>query len=247
MTDEKRVTSDTGGQKGQKTARFDLIDSGFLWELSRVCGLGAQKYTDDNWRNGYDWGLSYGALQRHLHQFLMGEDLDDELKTHHMANVAWHAMVLYVFSTSPRYRRFDTRRWPKNLVPECIGPGPPKMPWVPYDPEPPKGFREIREELDSILAVANATAAIDVTPPPEAAHASTDAPPADAPPGVRFEKTELINGHSVQWKNQYTGYVDGQLLNGMEFWSKVDLLRKGFDTPDDMVAAIKKGQVCGTS
>lgn len=106
---EVRVTSETGGEKGQKLARFDLIDSRFLWELAKVCGIGARKYSDDNWRKGYEWGLSYGALQRHLHQFLQGESLDAECGTHHMAHVAWHGMVLFVFSTRDSYNRFDTR------------------------------------------------------------------------------------------------------------------------------------------
>jgi len=69
---EERITSDTGGSKGMKIARFGLIDSRFIWELARVCGLGAKKYGDHNWRNGYDWTLTVDALQRHLHQFLMG-------------------------------------------------------------------------------------------------------------------------------------------------------------------------------
>lgn len=106
---ETRITSETGGQKGQKLARFDLVDSKFLWELAEVCGKGALKYSDDNWRKGYDWKLSYGALQRHLHQFLQGELRDSELDTHHLANVAWHAMVLYVYSTQAQYKKFDTR------------------------------------------------------------------------------------------------------------------------------------------
>jgi hypothetical protein len=109
MPGEVRITSDTGGQKGQKLARFDLIDSRFLWELAEVCGKGAAKYDDENWRRGYDWKLSYGALQRHLHQFLTGEACDAELGTHHLANVAWHAMVLYVFSTQSCYAKFDSR------------------------------------------------------------------------------------------------------------------------------------------
>lgn len=109
FTTERRVTSSTGGQKGQKSARFDLIDSDFLWQLAEVCGMGAEKYDDENWRKGYPWGLSYGALQRHLHQFLQGEDVDAESGRSHLAHAAWHCMVLLAFSRDRQYASFDTR------------------------------------------------------------------------------------------------------------------------------------------
>jgi hypothetical protein len=107
---EVRITSDTGGQKGQKLARFDLLDSKFLWELAEVCGKGAIKYEEDqNWRRGYPWSLTIAALNRHLHQFLQGEDYDQELGTHHLSNCAWHLQALYVFATNEKYQRFDDR------------------------------------------------------------------------------------------------------------------------------------------
>lgn len=86
----------TGGQKAQKLARFDLIPSEPLWELAEVYGRGAQKYADDNWRKGYRWRLSIGALQRHLHSWLMGEQRD-ELGNHHLAQVAWHCFTLMIY------------------------------------------------------------------------------------------------------------------------------------------------------
>jgi len=106
------VTSDTGGKKGTKSARFDLIDQRFLWALAEVCGFGAGIYGDNNWRRGYDWSLSYAALMRHLSAFLQGEDLDPDSGLPHVSHVAWHAMVLFVFSSvekAEEYGRFDTR------------------------------------------------------------------------------------------------------------------------------------------
>ena len=94
---ETRITDPkTGGQKGQKLARFDLIPSEPLWELAEVYGRGARKYADDNWRKGYSWRLSFGALCRHLHAWWMGEKRD-ELGNHHLAQVAWHAFTLFTF------------------------------------------------------------------------------------------------------------------------------------------------------
>lgn len=117
---EERITSSTGGQKGQKLARFGLIDSRFLQELAIVCGKGAKKYSDDNWRKGYNWELSYSALQRHLHLFLQGENLDEESKLSHLAHAAWHCMVLYVFSGDSRYADFDTRALPPGYADDAV-------------------------------------------------------------------------------------------------------------------------------
>jgi len=111
---EVRKTSSTGGQKGQKDARFDLIDSWAMWALALVCGMGAKKYDDDNWRKGYSWRLSYGALQRHIHLFWQGEEIDTESNLHHLAHAMWHCMVLMVFSMNrDRYGKFDDRALPE--------------------------------------------------------------------------------------------------------------------------------------
>lgn len=109
MTTEIRKTSSTGGQKGQKPNRQDLIAVPFLEQLGLVCGMGAEKYDDDNWRKGYSWRLSYGALLRHLHAFWTGEDLDEESNLPHLAHAAWHCMVLYTFSSQSKYAEFDDR------------------------------------------------------------------------------------------------------------------------------------------
>lgn len=73
---EVRVTSSTGGQKGTKLARFELIPAGPLWQLAELYGKGAAKYEDRNWERGYAWSLSYGAAMRHMVKFWSGEDYD---------------------------------------------------------------------------------------------------------------------------------------------------------------------------
>jgi len=108
---EVRVTSSTGGAKGSKVARFDLIPTGPLWELAEHYGKGAIKYERvngmDNWRNGYDWHLSYAALQRHANAFWDGEDIDPETGSKHLIAVAWHAFTLVEFMKS--HPAFDDR------------------------------------------------------------------------------------------------------------------------------------------
>jgi hypothetical protein len=96
--EETRVTDDdTGGQKGSKLARFDLISVLAQVEEAKVYGRGAQKYEDNNWRRGYAWSLSYAALLRHLAAFWAGEDRDPETGLLHLAHARWHTGVLIEF------------------------------------------------------------------------------------------------------------------------------------------------------
>jgi len=92
---EVRITDAyTGGQKGTKLARYDLIPVAPLEELAKVYGAGARKYEDRNWERGYAWSLSYSALQRHLNAFWAGEDIDAETNRHHLGAVVFHAFAL---------------------------------------------------------------------------------------------------------------------------------------------------------
>jgi hypothetical protein len=113
--EEVRMTSATGGSKGSKRARFDLIPTGALIALAEHYGKGAEKYHPvngrDNWRNGYDWGLSYAAMQRHANAFWSGEDYDPETGSNHLTAVAWHAFTLFTFfNDSSLPSSFDTRQ-----------------------------------------------------------------------------------------------------------------------------------------
>lgn len=122
---EVRTTSSTGGQKGVKLARFDLIPVGPLTELAEHYGRGARKYASHQWRQGYEWSKSYAALSRHLNLFWAGFNYDvcsndpdgcsfvtdngepyepiepdtccNHTGSHHMVAVAWHAFLLLEF------------------------------------------------------------------------------------------------------------------------------------------------------
>lgn len=101
QTQEIRVIDEkTGGQKGSKLARFDLIPCQPLWLLAEHYGKGANKYSDDNWRKGYSWRLSFSALQRHLQQFWNGENIDDETGSQHLIAAAWHCFTMSYFLTN---------------------------------------------------------------------------------------------------------------------------------------------------
>lgn len=101
-TEVRSVDPDTGAEKGTKLARYDLIPVLPLKKLAEHYGKGAEKYADHNWRKGYDWSKSYAALQRHANEFWGGEDLDPELRSNHMAAVAFHAFTLLEYCETMR-------------------------------------------------------------------------------------------------------------------------------------------------
>lgn len=97
MSDEIRTVSATGGEKGRKNAELGSVDPLALLKLAEVSGFGARKYAAFNYLKGYDWSLSFNALQRHALAFWNGEDVDDESGLPHIAHAAWHALALVSF------------------------------------------------------------------------------------------------------------------------------------------------------
>jgi len=108
LAKEVRITSSTGGQKGKKLARYDLIPVQPLWDVAELYGYGASKYQEArNWERGYDWSLSYAALQRHANLFWSREDNDEETGLPHLAAVAFHALALMEYART--HPEFDNR------------------------------------------------------------------------------------------------------------------------------------------
>ena len=104
---EVRSISVTGGEKGVKPARFDLLPVGPLTVVAELYAAGAVKYDDHNWRKGYEWSKSYAALMRHITQFWDGEDHDQETGLPHVASVVFHAFSL--LEGMEHHRDFDDR------------------------------------------------------------------------------------------------------------------------------------------
>lgn len=97
MSETRVVDPKTGGEKGMKLARFDLIPGDALFVLAEHFGRGAAKYADRNWERGYAWSLSFAALQRHVWAWWQGEEVDAE-GFDHLTAAVWHAMVLLTMS-----------------------------------------------------------------------------------------------------------------------------------------------------
>lgn len=97
MTEEIRLVSETGGEKGQKASQLGSIDPLALLHLGEVSGFGAQKYAAFNYLKGYDWRLSVDAASRHMLAFWGGENRDPESGLLHPAHFAWHGLALTSF------------------------------------------------------------------------------------------------------------------------------------------------------
>ena len=66
MTETRIVDPVTGGEKGQKDVQLHCIPWEALEILGKVYTFGREKYADYNFRKGYNWSLSFDAMQRHL-------------------------------------------------------------------------------------------------------------------------------------------------------------------------------------
>jgi Domain of unknown function (DUF5664)/Domain of unknown function (DUF4406) len=92
------VDPKTGGAKGEKPERFDLLPWDVLAEDARLYARGAQKYDARNWEAGYAWHLSFAALMRHATAFWQRRQSNDPETGHHeLACVRFHAAALMRF------------------------------------------------------------------------------------------------------------------------------------------------------
>jgi hypothetical protein len=91
---EVRTVSSTGGEKGVKPQRYDLLPVPGLAAIAECFAFGAEKYADHNWRKRYEWGKSYAALMRHMTAFWNGETYDPESGLPHLSHAGFHILVL---------------------------------------------------------------------------------------------------------------------------------------------------------
>jgi hypothetical protein len=96
---ETRITDPTtGGQKGSKLPQFGALDPDALITVAEVAGFGASKYERLNYLRGFNWSLAYDALQRHIHEFWAGREIDEESGLPHTAHATWQCLCLLSFA-----------------------------------------------------------------------------------------------------------------------------------------------------
>ncbi|WMI33255.1 hypothetical protein SEA_SLIMJIMMY_76 [Mycobacterium phage SlimJimmy] len=99
-TGEVVHTSATGGQKAGNRVRMSLVPGRELLDVAELYGKGAEKYSAWNWAKGYDWSLSFDALNRHLWAWWDGEEFDNGeggTGLEHLTAVVFHALALMYF------------------------------------------------------------------------------------------------------------------------------------------------------
>lgn len=67
--------------------RMELIPVEAIEEIGKAFTFGATKYTDNNWRKGFEWERLRGSAMRHLLAWSKGEDLDPESGLSHLAHL----------------------------------------------------------------------------------------------------------------------------------------------------------------
>src|SRR4029450_11198503 len=77
----------------QGKPRWDLFPRSLLWVVD-VFTMGATKYGDYNWRKGMEWHRVFRARMAPAWKWWWGQKYDPEDGQHHLASVAWCAMVL---------------------------------------------------------------------------------------------------------------------------------------------------------
>jgi hypothetical protein len=75
-------------------ARLDLLDPIAIEGLAKVLQFGADRYSDNNWRNGLKWSRIIAALLRHTFAIMRGEDVDPDSGLLHADHVMCNAMFL---------------------------------------------------------------------------------------------------------------------------------------------------------
>ena len=78
--------------------RYDLVQWGAIDDLVKVLGMGAKKYSDDNWKQVEDAERRYmAAVYRHLSAYNQGEKVDPESGLSHLAHAMTSLMFLSTF------------------------------------------------------------------------------------------------------------------------------------------------------
>ena len=74
--------------------RISLLPLDILKGVSDVAGFGAKKYNDHNWRKGMDWTKLLDSCQRHIIEWSIGNDLDEESNLNHLDHAIINLMYL---------------------------------------------------------------------------------------------------------------------------------------------------------
>ena len=88
---------------------MSLLSSYAIEQAAHVLGYGAEKYSDDNWRDGFTYRRLLDAALRHIFAFNDGEDNDPETGYSHLAHALCCLMMLLEQTSRPELDKLDDR------------------------------------------------------------------------------------------------------------------------------------------
>ena len=99
--------------------RFDLIPFAAIGEIADALAYGAEKYEDNNWCRGTNWGRYFAAMCRHVFAWWSGEDTDSESGYSHLAHAGCCLLFLMEYQrngwgTDDRFTGPDGERFTKD-------------------------------------------------------------------------------------------------------------------------------------
>ncbi len=87
----------TGVKKDEGKPRWELLPFDAIGGVANVLTDGSFKYTARNWELGIAYGRVFGALQRHLSAWWMGENNDKESGRSHLDHALTELMFLSAY------------------------------------------------------------------------------------------------------------------------------------------------------
>lgn len=93
---EKATESEGGALRYNKgKPQFSHLSPDFILEMMKGMTKANEKYPYLNYAKAQDVRTAADSLMRHFLKFQQGDDIDQELDTHHLALVAVNAMIMY--------------------------------------------------------------------------------------------------------------------------------------------------------
>lgn len=84
----------SGSRYNKGKPGLNLLPLDALREICKVYDFGASKYAPWNWAKGLSWSETQASLMRHLTDWSLGIDKDEESGLYHDIHIAWNAITL---------------------------------------------------------------------------------------------------------------------------------------------------------
>lgn len=95
LVEEANVSSGGSLRYNKGKPEFSHLSPDFILEMMKGMTAANEKYSYLNYTMKQNVRTAADSLMRHFLKFQQGQDVDDELNTHHLALVAINAMIMY--------------------------------------------------------------------------------------------------------------------------------------------------------